>query len=88
MAGREEEYEHLLVYFLYRHFLTAYEDGDVGSKVSFAVLSASIIYWLGALHWSQNGSFTLEDQVEYARQYSAEVEYSQDNLDALFTMLM
>lgn len=88
MAGREEEYEQLLVYFLYRHFLTAYEDGDVGSMVSFAVLSTSIIYWLGALHWSQNGSFTLEDQVEYARQYSAEVEYSQDNLDALFTMLM
>jgi len=88
MKGREEEYEQLLVYFLYRHFLTAYEDGDVSSKVSFAVLSTRMIRLLGALHWQQTGSFTLEDQVEYARMYSAEIEYSQDNLDALFTMLM
>ena len=88
MEGREEEYEQLLVYFLYRHFLMAYEDGDVGSKVSFAVLSTRFLCWLGALHWSQHGSFRLEDQVELSRQYSAEIEYSQDNLDALFTMLM
>ena len=88
MAGREEEYEQLLVYFLYRHFLTAYEDGDVGSKVSFAVLSTRLLYLLGAIHWGNTGAFTFEDQVEYARKYSAEIEYSQDNLDALFTMLM
>lgn len=88
MAGRGEEYEQLLVYFLYRHFLTAYEDGDVGSKVSFAVLSTRILFWLGALHWQQRGSFSLEDQMEYARLYSAEIEYSPDNLDALFDMLM
>jgi lysine-N-methylase len=88
MAGREEEYEQLLVYFLYRHFLLAYEDGDVGSKVSFAVLSTRMLRLLGALHWSRSGSFTLEDQVELARQYSAEIEYSKDNLDVLFTMLM
>lgn len=88
MTGREEEYEQLLVYFLYRHFLTAYEDGDVGSKVSFAVLSTRMIRLLGALHWQMTGTFTLEDQVEYARMYSAEIEYSQDNLDTLFTMLM
>ena len=88
MEGREAEYEQLLVYFLYRHFLTAYEDGDVGSKVSFAVLSTRILFLLGALCWVKNGVFSLADQVELARQYSAEIEYSQDNLDALFTMLM
>ncbi len=88
ITDREEEYEQLLVYFLYRHFLTAYEDGDVSSKVSFAVLSTRMIRLLGALHWQQTGSFTLEDQVGYARMYSAEIEYSQDNLDTLFTMLM
>ena len=88
MKGRKEEYEQLLVYFLYRHFLNAYEDGDVGSKVSFAVLSTRMIFLLGALQWTRKGTFTLEDQVDFARQYSAEIEYSQDNLDALFTMLM
>lgn len=88
MEDREEEYEQLLVYFLYRHFLAAYEDGDVGSKVSFAVLSTRIIRLLGALCWTKTNYFSLADQVELARQYSAEIEYSQDNLDVLFTMLM
>lgn len=88
MADRQVEYEQLLVYFLYRHFLTAYEDGDPGSKVSFAVLSVRFLRMLGALHWQQHRTFTLEDQKEYARMYSAEVEYSQDNLDTLFASLM
>lgn len=87
MAPRETEYEQLLVYFLYRHFLTAWEDGDPASKVSFAVCSVRFLRLLGALHWTQHGSFTLEDQVEYARLYSAEVEYSQENLDLLFDSL-
>lgn len=77
-----------LVYFLYRHFLTAWEDGDPGSKVSFAVLSVRFLRLLGALHWQMHGEFTLKDQEEYARLYSAEVEYSQENLDFLFDSLM
>ncbi|MCF0123482.1 MAG: hypothetical protein HUJ67_05160, partial [Ruminiclostridium sp.] len=39
MEDRQTEYEQLLVYFLYRHFPAAYEDGDMRSKVAFAVLS-------------------------------------------------
>ena len=82
MTGRETEYEQLLVYFLYRHFLTAYEDGDPGGKAAFAVLSTRLLRRLGALRWQRTGQFSLEDQAEYARLYSSEVEYSQENLDA------
>ncbi|MDO4516325.1 MAG: flagellin lysine-N-methylase [Bacillota bacterium] len=88
MADRQTEYEQLLVYFLYRHLLTAWEDGDPGSKVSFAVCSLRFLRLLGALHWQRHGEFTLKDQEEYARLYSAEVEYSQENLDFLFDSLM
>ncbi len=87
MADRQTEYEQLLVYFLYRHLLAAWEDGSPGSKVSFAVLSVRILRLLGALHWQLHGAFTPEDQEEYARLYSAEVEYSQENLDVLFDSL-
>lgn len=87
MASRQTEYEQLLVYFLYRHFLTAREDGDPAGKVAFAVCSVRFLELLGSLHWTQHGSFTLDDQVEYARLYSAEVEYSQENLDLLFDSL-
>lgn len=87
MAGREAEYEQLLTYFLYRHFLKAYDDGDATSKAAFAVLSVRMLFTLGALHFTEHGMFTLGDQIEYARMYSAEIEYSEENMDALFDAL-
>lgn len=87
MAGREREYENLLVYFLYRHFLTAYDDGDVAGKAAFAVLSTEMLMALGAVYYKKHGVFTFDDQVELCRRYSSEVEYSQENLDAFFDAL-
>lgn len=84
MSGRETEYEQLLVYFIYRHFLSAYEDGDIESKATFAVMSVYLIYLLGALCYTETGSFSIDDQIELARMYSSEIEYSQENLDTLF----
>ena len=84
MSGRETEYEQLLVYFIYRHFLSAYDDGDIESKATFAVMSVYLIYLLGALHFADIGSFSIDDQIELARMYSSEIEYSQENLDTLF----
>ena len=88
MKGRETEYEQLLVYFLYRHVPTALDDGDVSSKAAFAVLSVRLLFSLGALHLLLHGEFTVEDQIEFCRLYSAEVEYSDDNMDALFDALL
>lgn len=87
MKDREAEYEQLLVYFLYRHFLSAYDDGDVSGKAAFAVLSVKMLMALGMVHYHLHGEFTFADQVEYARRYSSEIEYSQENLDALFDAL-
>ena len=88
MRGRETEYEQLLVYFLYRHVPTALDDGNVSSKAAFAAASVRLLFALGALHFLRNGAFTAEDQIELCRLYSAEVEYSDDNLNALFDALM
>ena len=88
MKGRETEYEQLLIYFLYRHVPTALDDGDVSSKAAFAVLSVRLLFSLGALHLLLHGEFTVEDQIELCRLYSAEVEYSDDNMDALFDALL
>ncbi len=87
MTGREHEVEQLLVYFLHRHFLTAYDDGDAAGKAAFAVLSTRLLTALGALFYARHGHFTTDELAEYARLYSAEVEYSQENLDALFDAL-
>ena len=77
----DEIWEQLLVYFLYRHFLTAWEDGDVGSKAGFAVLSVRLLRCL-------KGLFPEMELAELARMYSAEVEYSTENLDVLFEELL
>ena len=88
MSDRETEYEQLLVYFLYRHVPAALDDGDVSSKAAFAAASVQFLFALGALHEKKHGSFTVSDQIELCRLYSAEVEYSDDNLNALFDALM
>ena len=88
MSDRETEYEQLLVYFLYRHVPAALDDGDVSSKAAFAAASVQLLFALGALHERLHGSFTVSDQIELCRLYSAEVEYSDDNLNALFDALM
>ncbi|MBE6914355.1 MAG: hypothetical protein E7472_05410 [Ruminococcaceae bacterium] len=84
MQGRETEYEKLLVYFLFRHLPTALDDGDIRGKVAFAVLSVRLLRALGCVHFGIHGVFSSTDQIELARLYSAEIEYSQENLDTLF----
>lgn len=87
MQGRETEYEQLLGYFLYRHFLTAHDDGDAAGKAAFAVLSVRFLMLWGAVCYGRTGEFSFADQVECARRYSGEIEYSQENLDAFFDAL-
>ena len=84
MQPRETEYEQLLCYFLYRHLSAALDDGDVSGKVAFAVLSTRFLRQLGAWQYRKTGHFTKDDQIELARLYSAEIEYSQENLDTIF----
>ena len=80
-------WEQAAVYFLYRHLPAALEDGDPGSKAAFAVLSARLLRALCQLHLQKHGSVTLDDLVEYARMYSSEIEYSEENLWQLFDWL-
>ena len=50
--------------------------------------SVRLLFALGALHFLLHGDFTVEDQIALCRLYSAEVEYSDDNMEALFDALM
>ena len=79
-ARFEHGYRNLLWYFIYRHFMSALDDGDVISKLRFAVLAARVIRALDGLCGES-------ERVENARLFSAEIEYSEENLEALFDML-
>ena len=87
MADRQQEYRNMLAYFLYRHLPEALDDGDAAGKVAFAVLSCRFLRALGAVWYEKHGTFTLADQTELFRMYSAEIEYSEDNLDACYEEL-
>lgn len=83
----DRAFEQAGVYFLYRHLPAALEDGDLGSKGAFAVLSVKLLRALCAVRLRRTGSVTPEDLVEYARMYSGEVEYSEENLEQIFAWL-
>ena len=75
------EFTNLFNYFIYRHFFSALDDGDIVSKVGFAALSCRII---AALCLTHGGALEIETIVEYARMYSSEIEYSDENLELIF----
>ncbi len=75
--------EQVGVYFLYRHLPAALDDGDVSSKAAFAALSVKLLWAL----FVREGGSTLSELVELARMYSGEIEYSEENLQAVFDWL-
>ncbi len=83
----EEEFqiplEQLAVYFIFRHLTDALWNGEYCARVQFVLQSC---YMIGAL-WEKSrqdtGTITLETMTNLARMYSAEVEYSEENLERL-----
>ena len=88
MKDRQTEYEQLAVYFVYRHLANAADSTDLSARAAFAALAYRVIYTLGAILWTQNDGFTFDDQINLARHFSAEIEYSDDNLNALLDALV
>ncbi len=87
MADRQTEYEQLLSYFVYRHAANAPTEKELAVRARFAVLCYTVVYAIGAVLFTKNGHFTFEEQCELARAFSAEIEYSDENLDILWDTL-
>lgn len=83
MSNRQTEYEQLLIYFIYRHFANAFDLEDAAARACFAVLAYMVLHEIGAMYYSKTKTFSLEDQIELARMFSSEIEYSQENIDIL-----
>ncbi len=71
----QTEFEQLAVYFVFRHLGGALYDGDFRSRVRFALMSC---YLIGALFSAKTEKFN-----EIVRMYSSEIEYSEENTEAL-----
>ncbi|WP_244833317.1 flagellin lysine-N-methylase [Clostridium sp. BJN0001] len=80
------EFEHLLVYFIYRYFLKSLFDDILLSKVKFMAVSYLIIKELDINRWLKNNmEFSLDDQIEVMHRYSKEIEHSEENIDNLYS---
>ena len=86
--GKEYEYEHILVYYIFNYFLGASYDHDVYTKVKFAVVSYLVILEMDIAVWlKQQKEFLYEDQVKIAHAYSKEIEHSYNNYESLQLIL-
>lgn len=82
-GGFEMEFQQLCCYFIFRHSYEALFDGDMSSKVRFAVAGTVLVAAL--LNLCDNKSF--EVLCDISRMFSTEVEYSTENTQTLFDIL-
>ncbi|MBQ4311522.1 MAG: flagellin lysine-N-methylase [Oscillospiraceae bacterium] len=79
-SGDDIYLKRIAVYFIYRYFLKGVSDGEILSKVRLAVISTGIIGYL--VSCSKTQEFC--DILHAAKNYSKEIEYSSENLEALY----
>ena len=81
--GKRHEYDNLLTYFLYRHFMKALGDDAVQDKVQLALVSTAVIQLLDVYEWLVKGEVTHWAQICICKAYSREIEYNEDNTEQL-----
>ena len=80
-------FEQLCVYFAYRHIADSIFNNDLKARISFIALSAYIIGSICTVIENENGILRLEEIIEICRMYSSEIEYSEENLNNILTVL-
>jgi lysine-N-methylase len=79
--------EKLLFYFVYRHTPEATDELDFAARVAFAYLAFTVIRALCASKKAESGECTFADLCDFARRFSAEVEYSPENTHSLIELM-
>ena len=83
-GAMEQDGEHLLVYLVYRYYLSwGLERGDQEFPLRFGLFSLRLLAALRQMTLEETGELTLADRVEWLRRWSAELEYSEENLERL-----
>lgn len=80
-------FEKLLLYFVYRHTAGAEDEASLCARICFAKLGYEVIRALCAAKKAESGKCTLEDLCDFARRYSAEIEYSPENTQTLIEIM-
>jgi lysine-N-methylase len=78
----EWEHEHLMIYFVFRYFMTAVFDGSLLPKAKFAAVSFIIIRHLQAEVANEKN-----ERVRVMQKFSKEVEHSASNMEFINTAI-
>lgn len=80
-------FEQIACYFLFRHLSEAIWDGELEKRVKLALAGCFLIGALCERYKEKHGSVQIEQMADFARMYSAEVEYSEENISTLLSAL-
>lgn len=79
--------EQLLWYFLQRHLPASVEDGMYEAWFGLCMVCYLTVRGLWAMHYEETGALSLQDMAEYARLFSGEIEYSDENIEKLLQFI-
>lgn len=72
--------QNIMLYFVWRYFLKGVFDGEFLSRIKLAAVSTAVIsYMFSCLQTS--GTFSLNNCAQAAKDYSKEIEYSEENIN-------
>lgn len=83
----ESFFENLFCYLLYRHLAGALENGDYAARTAFAVHAVQLLWALYRANAKNSTAFDFDLAKDLVRQYSTEIEYSEENLEAVLRLL-
>ena len=76
-------YSKILAYIIYRHFSKAVFDKSIRERICFAIESVRFIYLCDMKTYYENGELTLKDRIDNLKNWSKQVEYSDENAELL-----
>lgn len=86
-AAMERRLINLLIYFLFRHLGNALEDGRPELWLAFCAVSTAVVWQAAWALAPEVGRPDADGLADAARRYSAEVEYSDENVDLVIDFL-
>lgn len=79
----EQYFRNIAVYFMWRYFMKGTFDCEIVSRVKLMAASVAVIGYMYLCKWLESGTLTHEDCAQLAKNYSKEIEYSEENLEAM-----
>ena len=76
-------YSKILAYIIYSHFIKAEFDESIKERICFAVESVRFIYLCDMKTYFEKSELTLKDRIEKLKNWSKQVEYSEENTELL-----